>query len=177
MSRVKCCRFQTKCLLPIGNSQEKESLLGNKQRFLGPPTFVCPVHIQSVSDSRCHLVSQPLIRDKPKQLHTYYSTVLFSVSHSFQGFLITYKEDANILSLLSYNWHTTDVFMTHELFIHLDNIQVARLCLASLLSAYSCCSLHKTVCLAVSCLFSDKHTKTGDRWTKIFPAKVKVSNK
>lgn len=138
-------KFQTKCLwgdptrmdCRLVTRRKKNFLLGNKHlKFLGPPTLVTP-NIQAVSDSLCHLVSQCLIRDfiftdKLKQLQTY-STVLFSVSHLIEGLfikpLITYKEDTNtFFSLLSYNWHITDVFMTHELFIHLDSIQVVFLC-------------------------------------------------
>lgn len=123
-------KFQTKCLwgdptvmdCRLVTRRKKKFLLGNKHlKFLGPPTLVTP-NIQSVSDSLCHLVSQCLIRDfiftdKLKQLQTYHSTVLFSVSHLIEGLfikpLITYKEDTNTFfpfylitdTLLMSLWH------------------------------------------------------------------------
>lgn len=101
----------------------------------------------SVADSLKSLVFQSLIRDKgrfPLCKHktnwNNYRLIIavskFSVSHLldvlFIKSLITDKQDKICFALLSLNWRITDVFMTHELFIHLDSIQVVCLCLSSL---------------------------------------------
>lgn len=93
----------------------------------------------SVADSLKSLVFQSLIRDKgrfPLCKHktnwNNYRLIIamskFSVSHLldvlFIKSLIMDKQDKICFALLSLNWRITDVFMTHELFIHLDSIQV-----------------------------------------------------
>lgn len=107
----------------------------------------------SVCDSLRSLVFWSLIRDKGRfaSYKHWQTETITDVSFQRLVFLcLTYLRVFSLslwlwtnrtkihFALLSYNWHITEVFMTHEWFIHLD--QVVCLCLSSLLSGFPSCS-------------------------------------